>query len=113
MNVCHYSLHRSSGRRQVSFQTRVSWGKGKYIKQNHSIRITKVTHFGPQVVESQDGVSRLQALNGELQNRLLLLERSDHDPSHRDDPGLATTSPWKQVRSCKRPLNEVILVHSE
>uniref|UniRef100_UPI003AAC0E90 CDK5 regulatory subunit-associated protein 2 n=1 Tax=Centroberyx gerrardi TaxID=166262 RepID=UPI003AAC0E90 len=49
-----------------------------------------------KVMELQDCVSRLQALNGELQRRLLLLEGSDHDTSSKDDRSLANTSPWKQ-----------------
>ncbi|KAM4635269.1 CDK5 regulatory subunit-associated protein 2 isoform 3-T3 [Polymixia lowei] len=49
-----------------------------------------------KVLELQDCVSRLQTLNGELQRRLSLLERSNDDPPSRDDPILTSASPRKQ-----------------
>ncbi|KAM3874007.1 CDK5 regulatory subunit-associated protein 2 [Diretmus argenteus] len=49
-----------------------------------------------KVRELQECVNNLQALNGELQRRLLLLETSDNDPSSRDDQSLANISLRKQ-----------------
>ncbi|XP_056146744.1 CDK5 regulatory subunit-associated protein 2 isoform X3 [Lampris incognitus] len=49
-----------------------------------------------KVMELQECVSRLQALNGDLQKRLSVLERSENDPSGWSDPGLASDTPWKQ-----------------
>ncbi|XP_029920528.1 CDK5 regulatory subunit-associated protein 2 isoform X2 [Myripristis murdjan] len=46
--------------------------------------------------ELRQKVMELQALNGELQRRLLTLEGSDHDPSSKDDQSLASTNSWKQ-----------------
>ncbi|XP_076014766.1 CDK5 regulatory subunit-associated protein 2 isoform X3 [Genypterus blacodes] len=60
--------------------------------QEESLSLLSAPELKQKVLELQDGVSRLQALNAELQNRLLLAERSEH----KDDPVLANTSPWKQ-----------------
>ncbi len=58
--------------------------------------------FGPQVLELQDCVSRLQTLNNELQDRLSLLEKSDHDSYDKADKDVASCSPWKQVSTKKQ-----------
>lgn len=60
--------------------------------------------FGPQVLELQDCVSRLQTLNNELQNRLSLVEKSDHHAYDKEDKDVASSSPWKKVRGHKRQL---------
>uniref|UniRef100_A0A3Q3Q9E1 Uncharacterized protein n=1 Tax=Monopterus albus TaxID=43700 RepID=A0A3Q3Q9E1_MONAL len=52
----------------------------------------------------QDSVSRLQALNGELQSRLTLLQMSEHDSYNKEDKEVASSSPCKKVRSHKRQL---------
>lgn len=57
--------------------------------------------FGPQVLELQDCVSRLQTLNNELQNRLSVAEKSDHGAYHKEDKDVARSSPLKQVRGHK------------
>lgn len=66
---------------------------------------------GPQVLELQDCVSRLQTLNKELQDKLSLLENSDHDAYDKEDKDLASSSPLKQVRAHKRQLQmeEIVL----
>lgn len=70
---------------------------------------------GPQVLELQDCVSRLQTLNNELQNRLSLLEKSDHDACNKEDKDVASSSPWKQVRGHKRQLQmeEVYVIYRQ
>uniref|UniRef100_A0A3B4UP97 CDK5 regulatory subunit associated protein 2 n=1 Tax=Seriola dumerili TaxID=41447 RepID=A0A3B4UP97_SERDU len=47
----------------------------------------------------------LQTLNNELQSRLSLLEKSEHDTYNKEDKDMASSSPWKQVRSQKRQLH--------
>uniref|UniRef100_A0A8C9Z5V6 CDK5 regulatory subunit associated protein 2 n=1 Tax=Sander lucioperca TaxID=283035 RepID=A0A8C9Z5V6_SANLU len=56
------------------------------------------------VLELQDCVSSLQTLNNELQNRLSLLEKSDHHAYNNEDQDVASSSPLKQVRGRKRQL---------
>lgn len=53
------------------------------------------------MLELQDCVSRLQTLNNELQNRLSLLEKSDHDAYNKEDKEVASGTPLKQVRGHK------------
>lgn len=61
-----------------------------------------MNNFGCQVLELQDCISRLQ--NKELQNQLSPVEKSDQSTNDRKDNDAATRSPWKQVRSHKKPL---------
>lgn len=75
--------------------------------------------FGPQVLELQDCVSRLQTLNNELQNRLSLVEKSDHHAYDKEDKDVASSSPWKKVRGHKlrhqssfpKPYNKGLFSH--
>lgn len=65
---------------------------------------------GPQVLELQDCVSRLQTLNNELQNQLSLVEKSGYAAYDKEDGDVASRAPWKKVRSYKRRLQvEVVL----
>lgn len=70
-----------------------------------------MSNSGPQVLELQDCVSKLQTLNNELQNRLSALEKSHHDSYDKGDADMTSSSPWKQVRGLKRQLHikEVVL----
>ncbi|XP_047425112.1 CDK5 regulatory subunit-associated protein 2 isoform X3 [Mugil cephalus] len=47
-----------------------------------------------KVLELQDCVGRLQTLNNELQNRLSLMETSEHDTDKEEKAG---SNPWKQL----------------
>lgn len=58
----------------------------------------KTSPFGPQVLELQDCVSRLQTRNNELQNRLSLVEKLDHHAYDKEDKDVASSSSWKKVR---------------
>ncbi|KAF7656265.1 hypothetical protein LDENG_00044490, partial [Lucifuga dentata] len=64
--------------------------------QDDSLHVLSAEELRQKVLELQDCVGRLQALNSDLQNRILTLEKSDHDPSNKEESGLATTRPWKQ-----------------
>lgn len=57
--------------------------------------------FGPQVLDLQDCVSRLQTLNNELQNQLSHVEKSDHTAYDKEDGDVASRAPWKKVRGYK------------
>lgn len=62
----------------------------------------KMSPFGPQVLELQDCVSRLQTVNNELQNRFSLVEKSDHTAYDKEDRDVAGRTPWKKVRGHKK-----------
>ncbi|XP_044030402.1 CDK5 regulatory subunit-associated protein 2 isoform X12 [Siniperca chuatsi] len=64
--------------------------------QDDSLSLLSAQELRHKVVELQDCVSRLQTLNNELQNRLSLLEMSEHDAYDKEDKDLASNSPWKQ-----------------
>ncbi|XP_077441671.1 CDK5 regulatory subunit-associated protein 2 isoform X1 [Vanacampus margaritifer] len=49
-----------------------------------------------KVLELQECVSRLQALNAELQSRLAAYEKADHDAFDMEEQNLASSRPWKQ-----------------
>ncbi|XP_044030393.1 CDK5 regulatory subunit-associated protein 2 isoform X3 [Siniperca chuatsi] len=65
--------------------------------QDDSLSLLSAQELRHKVVELQDCVSRLQTLNNELQNRLSLLEMSEHDAYDKEDKDLASNSPWKQL----------------
>nr|XP_020476697.1 CDK5 regulatory subunit-associated protein 2 isoform X3 [Monopterus albus] len=70
--------------------------------------------FSPQelkqkVLELQDSVSRLQALNGELQSRLTLLQMSEHDSYNKEDKEVASSSPCKKLEKMQETQ---LLIHS-
>ncbi|KAG7241199.1 hypothetical protein INR49_025942 [Caranx melampygus] len=65
--------------------------------------------LSPQELKQKDCVSRLQTLNNELQNRLSLLEKSEHD-TYKEDKDVAGSSPWKQLE--KTPETQP-LAHSD
>ncbi|XP_035523390.1 CDK5 regulatory subunit-associated protein 2 [Morone saxatilis] len=64
--------------------------------QDDSLSLLSAQELRQKVLELQDCVSRLQTLNSELQNRLSLLEKSDHDAYDKDHKDVASSSPWKQ-----------------
>ncbi|XP_037121007.1 CDK5 regulatory subunit-associated protein 2 isoform X2 [Syngnathus acus] len=49
-----------------------------------------------KVLELQERVGRLQALNVELQNRLAAQEKAGQDAFNKEDRNLASSRPWKQ-----------------
>ncbi|XP_061148889.1 CDK5 regulatory subunit-associated protein 2 isoform X2 [Syngnathus typhle] len=49
-----------------------------------------------KVLELQEHVGRLQALNAELQNRLAAQEKAGQDALNKEDQKLASSRPWKQ-----------------
>lgn len=69
--------------------------------QDDSLSLLSAQELKQKVLELQDCVSRLQTLNNELQNRLSLLEKSDHDTYNKEDKEVASGTPLKQVRGHK------------
>ncbi|XP_077353236.1 CDK5 regulatory subunit-associated protein 2 isoform X3 [Festucalex cinctus] len=49
-----------------------------------------------KVLELQECVGRLQALNAELQSRLAAYEKADGDAFNKEEQNLASSRPWKQ-----------------
>ncbi|KAM9337803.1 CDK5 regulatory subunit-associated protein 2 [Symphorus nematophorus] len=76
---------------QTSYMS-ICMGEG----QDDSLSQLSAQELRQKVLELQDCVSRLQTLNNELQNRLSLLEKSDHDAYKKEDKDVANSSPWKQ-----------------
>ncbi|XP_049459390.1 CDK5 regulatory subunit-associated protein 2 isoform X2 [Epinephelus fuscoguttatus] len=64
--------------------------------QDDSLSLLSAQELKQKVLELQDCVSRLQTLNNELQNRLSLLEKSDHDAYNKEDKEVASGTPLKQ-----------------
>ncbi|XP_042365374.1 CDK5 regulatory subunit-associated protein 2 isoform X2 [Plectropomus leopardus] len=64
--------------------------------QDDSLSQLSTQELKQKVLELQDCVSRLQTLNNELQNRLSLLEKSDHDAYNKKEKDVAGSSPLKQ-----------------
>ncbi|XP_054468052.1 CDK5 regulatory subunit-associated protein 2 isoform X2 [Anoplopoma fimbria] len=65
--------------------------------QDDSLSLLSAQELRQKVLELQDCVSRLQTVNDELQNRLSLLERSDHEAYANGDQDVASSSPLKQL----------------
>ncbi|XP_023258445.1 myomegalin-like isoform X5 [Seriola lalandi dorsalis] len=64
--------------------------------QDDSLTLLSPQELKQKVLDLQDCVSRLQTLNNELQSRLSLLEKSEHDTYNKEDKDMASSSPWKQ-----------------
>ncbi|XP_032395606.1 CDK5 regulatory subunit-associated protein 2 isoform X2 [Etheostoma spectabile] len=64
--------------------------------QDDSLSLLSAQELRQKVLELQDCVSSLQTLNNELQNRLSLLEKSDHHAYNNKDQDVASSSPLKQ-----------------
>ncbi|XP_031173709.1 CDK5 regulatory subunit-associated protein 2 isoform X2 [Sander lucioperca] len=65
-------------------------------EQDDSLSLLSAQELRQKVLELQDCVSSLQTLNNELQNRLSLLEKSDHHAYNNEDQDVASSSPLKQ-----------------
>ncbi|XP_070780479.1 CDK5 regulatory subunit-associated protein 2 [Enoplosus armatus] len=79
--------------------------------QDDSLSLLSEQELRQKVVELQDCVSRLQTLNNELQNRLSLLEKSDHDAYDKEDKEVASSSPWKQQLDKTQPAAHSKRIH--
>ncbi|XP_059214660.1 CDK5 regulatory subunit-associated protein 2 isoform X2 [Centropristis striata] len=64
--------------------------------QDDSLSLLSAQELRQKVLELQDCVSRLQTINNELQNRLSLLEKSDHDAYNKEDKDVSSRSHLKQ-----------------
>ncbi|XP_028274258.1 CDK5 regulatory subunit-associated protein 2 isoform X2 [Parambassis ranga] len=77
--------------------------------EDDSLSQLSAVELRQKVMELQDCVGTLQSLNDELQSRLSLVEKSDHDSCDKEDKDLASGSQWKQLEKMQtRPsdLNE-------
>ncbi|XP_030005659.1 CDK5 regulatory subunit-associated protein 2 isoform X2 [Sphaeramia orbicularis] len=64
--------------------------------QDDSLSQLSAQELKQKVLELQDFVSRLQTLNNELQSRMTLLEKSDHEDPGKEERDLSNSSHWKQ-----------------
>ncbi|XP_040914150.1 CDK5 regulatory subunit-associated protein 2 isoform X2 [Toxotes jaculatrix] len=63
--------------------------------QDDSLSLLSPQELKQKVLDLQDCVNRLQTVNSELQSRLSLLEKPEHD-AYKEDKDVASSGPWKE-----------------